>query len=162
MIELIIGGKTARSTLGQHPVKIDWETLPSASVDFIVNYGLKQYLADAMAGAENEADAKAKIEGRLAKLVAGDMSRTRGEGKDAPDTEGSRALKLARAAIRTAMKAANVKADKEAINEAASKMVASDDSWLAKAKAQLAEETKLSAGVDISGLLALVAAKKED
>lgn len=152
---LTIGGQTKRSTLGQHPVEIDFDTLPDASKSFVIAYGLRQYLADAMAGAESAEDAKAKIESRRDKLVSGDLSRTRGEGLTAPDSEGGRALKLAKAAIRAAMKVQNVKADKDAINEAASKMIAADGSWLEKAKKQLADESKLSEGVDISALIAM-------
>lgn len=159
--DLIIGGQTKRSTLGQHPVKIDWDAMPDASKDFVIRYGLKQYLADGMAGAENVDAAKAGVDGRAAKLASGDLTRTRGEGKEAPDTEGSRALKLAKATIRKAMAAANVKATKEAVAEAATKMVASDEKWLKQAREQLADEAKLGQDVDISDLIALAAGAAE-
>lgn len=158
MINLTIGGQTKRSTLGQHPVEIDWDTLPEASKTFITSYGLKQYLADAMAGAENEADAKAKVESRVAKLVAGDMSRTRGEAKDAPDSVGSRALKLAKATIRASLAKANMKADKETVNDAAGKLAATD-AYREQAQAQLDAEKAMGEGMgdDLLASLGLAA-----
>lgn len=157
MISLTIGGNTKRSKSGQHPVSLDWNALPDASQAFIIQYGLKQYLADGMAGAENEADAKTGVEARVAKLLSGDLSRTKGEAKDRPDTEGGRALANAKAAIRTAMKAANVKADKDAVTEAAKALVESDPQWLADAKAELAKETKMATALDLTALIAKAA-----
>lgn len=139
---LVIGGQTKRSTNGTHPVNVDWNKLPDNAQDFIVKYGLKQYLSDAMAGASSESDAKAKIEARLAKLVSGDLSRTKGEGSDKPDTEQGRALKLAREAIRNMLKAKNKTATKEQVAEAAKKLIEAKPAYLAEAKKQLAAEAK--------------------
>lgn len=152
--ELTIGGATKRSTTGQHPVKVDFDALPETSKDFVIRYGLKQYLADGMAGAENVATAKAGVEARVAKLESGDLSRSRGEGKEAPDTVETRAIKLAKAAIRANAKAKNIKPTKEQVADAAAKLVAKDDSWKAKAKEQLDTEAKMAQSSDMDDLLA--------
>lgn len=157
VIELMIGGKTKRSTTGQHPVKIDWNNLPDASQEFVIKYGLKQYLADGMAGAENEATAKAGVEARVKKLLEADFTRTSGEGLSAPDTEDGRAMKLAKSAIRAALKAKNSAATKEAIDAAARKMVDGNEKWKAEAKKQLAAEAKaketLADEIDLDDLI---------
>lgn len=149
---LTIGGQTKRSTLGQHTVELDWDAMPEASKDFVTRYGLKQYIADGMAGAADEAAAKAGVETRVAKLLSGDLTRTKGEAKDAPDSIGSRAMKLASATIRAAMKAKGLKADKDAVKAAATQLVASQPKWTEDAKAQLETEAGMSAGVDLKAL----------
>lgn len=158
--DLTIGGQTKRSTTGQHPASIDWEKLPEASRDFVIRYGLKQYLADGMAGAENVADAATGVAARVAKLLSGDLTRTRGEAKEATDTVGGRATKLVKAAIRTTMKAKDVKASKEAVAEAAKKLLADEAKakpWLAKAQKQLDDEAKMADDLDIGDLIAAAA-----
>jgi len=163
--ELTIGGNTARSKTGQHPVKVDYDALPDASRDFLQRYGIKQYLADGMAGAANVAEAKAGVEARLAKLLSGDLARTRGEGKEAPDTVETRALKLVRAAIRATMKAKNVKANKETVNDAAAKVLADEakgKAWRAKAKQQLDDEAKMADGLDLTDMLAGLAGATDE
>lgn len=152
IIALTIGGATKRSTLGQHAVEFDWDAMPDTSKDFIVRYGLRQYIADAMAGAENEADAKAKIEARATKLRSGDLARTKGEAKDAPDSVASRAIKLATATIRAALKAANAKADKEVIKAGAAELVRTQPKWTEDAQAQLDAEKTMGGGLDLAAL----------
>lgn len=158
-IELVIGGNTKRSRTGQHPVSIDFDALPEASQSFIVSYGLKQYLADGMAGAESEADAKAGVEARVAKLQSGDLSRARGEGTAKADTVEGRALKLARDAIRASLKAANQTADKELIAEAAKEFVKTDPSFMKEAKKQLDQEAKAKETLSGSDALSAIMAK---
>jgi len=155
-IELTIGGNTKRSRTGQHPVKIEWDKLPEAAQDFIVKYGLKQYLADGMAGAENEADAKSGVESRVAKLLSGDLTRAKGETVTRTDTPEGRALKNAKAAIRQAMKEANISQKEmgEAIAEAAADYVKNDPTWIEEAKAELAMEKKKAGKLDLSAILA--------
>lgn len=137
---MTLGGATKRSKVTPFERKVEWNGLPDVAQEFIVRYGLKQYLADAMAGATEQSDAEAKVDARLAKLVAGDMSRAKGEGFDKPDTETGRAMKLAKAAIRDALKAKNKTADKDAISDAAKKMVDTQPKWMAEAKKQLKAE----------------------
>jgi hypothetical protein len=121
---------------------------------------LKQYLADAMAGAESEAEAHDSVKGRVAKLLAGDLSRQRGDGTAKPDTLEGRAIKLAKAFIRDQLKAANAKAEKEQIDEAAKELVKDDPKWTKEAKTQLDAETSMKAETSdaatsiIAGLLA--------
>jgi hypothetical protein len=163
--ELTIGGNTKRSTTGQHPVKVDFDKLPDASKEFVIRYGLKQYLADGMAGAANVEEAGNGVKARMAKLESGDLTRTRGEGKEAPDTVETRAIKLIKAAIRTQMKAKNVKADKDAINDAAKKVLADEKKgqpWRDKAKKQLDDEAKLAGDLDLSDMLADMAGAHEE
>jgi hypothetical protein len=155
-IELVIGGQTARSKTGQHPVALDFDTLPEASKAFVIRYGLKQYLADGMAGCENVVDAKAGVDARVAKLLSGDLTRTKGEAAIKTDTPEGRALKNAKAAIKAAMKEANIslKDMAEAIAEAAQAKVASEPEWLEEAQAELAMEKKKASKIDISALIA--------
>lgn len=147
-IQLTIGGKSKRSRLGQHSVAIEWDKLPDASQLFVINYGLRQYLADATAGAGTEADAKAGIESRVRKLQDADFSRTRGEAADKPDTVEGRFLKLARADIRERLKAANQTVEKEKIADAAKALLAKKDEHplakklFAEAKRQIDAEAK--------------------
>jgi hypothetical protein len=148
MIKLEIGGKTKRSTLGQRTVEIDWDNLPDASKAFIQSYGLRQYLADAMAGAEDEADATARVEARRDKLVSGDLSRSRGEGLDKPDTVETRAMRLAKAAVRDQAKVKSVALTKEQVATAAKTWVDKNPKWLAEAKKQLEAEAKAKEAVD--------------
>lgn len=162
--ELVIGGNTKRSKTGQHPVKVDFDALPEASRAFVTRYGLKQYLADGMAGCENVADAKAGIDARLAKLLSGDLTRTKGEVSAKTDTPLGRAIKNAKVAVIAAMKEANIstKDMKEAILEAAKDQVESDPTWLEEATAELAMEQKKAGKIDLSKLLLKKAGNAED
>lgn len=159
MINLTIGGNTKRSRTGQHPVGIDWDALPEASKSFIVSYGLKQYLADGMAGAEDEAQAAEGVKARVAKLLSGDLIRARGEGTAKADTVEGRALKLAREAIRASLKAANQTADKELIAEAAKEFIKTDESFMKEAKKQLDQEAKAKETLSGSDALSAIMAK---
>lgn len=147
IINLVIGGKTKRSNTGQHPVSLDWNALPDESQAFVIAYGLKQYLADGMAGKETEADAKAGVEARVAKLLAADFTRTRGEGNAKPDSVEGRALKLARAFIRAKLKSANKTAEKEQVDAAAKKLVETQPKWKVEAKSQLDAEAATNAAL---------------
>lgn len=176
MIELMIGGNTARSTLGQHPVKIDWDALPDISQAFIVRYGLKQYLADGMAGAESVEDAATGVEARVAKLLAGDLSRTAKEGVDSTT---ARAMKLARAFIRAKVKAGDLaygsaikqavddgdaEDEKGAVDVIAKALVNAQPKWKAEATEQLKQEAEsakaLQATDDDEDLMALLGKTK--
>jgi predicted lipid-binding transport protein (Tim44 family) len=159
MLNLSIGGKTARSKYEPKAVAVDWENLPDASRQFVLLYGLKQYLADGTAGAESQDDFNAGIDGRLAKLVSGDLSRKTGERDAKADSPEGRAFKLAKEAIRAritnARKAdpkADINATKEAIDAAAKAWVEKDPKWLKEATRQL-EEAKAAAS-DADTLLA--------
>lgn len=163
-IQLTIGGDTKRSKKGKHPVKIDWNALPDASQFFIINYGLRQYLADGMAGAETEAEAAAAIAERTRKLTEADFSRTRGEGTSKPDTVDVRALRLAKEFLRNRLKEANQTVEKDKIAEAAAKLVETSTpmDWKAEAKKQLDAEAKTresaakAEAIDILSLVGIV------
>lgn len=146
-IELTIGGNTKRSRFKPLAVSVDWNALPDNAQAFVIAYGLRQYLADGMAGAESEAEAHNGATDRLAKLKSGDLSRARGTPSDKPDTVETRAMKLAREFIRTKLKAANKTAEKEKIAEAAKKLVDTQDKWKAMAKEQLDAEAKAKAAL---------------
>ena len=145
VIKLVIGGKTKKSRFTPLPVDVDWNALPDASQAFVIAYGLKQYLADGMAGAESEAEAHNEVKARHEKLKAGDLSRAKGERTEKPDTVDSRALKLATAFIREALKAEDVKADAATIKEAAQELVKDEPKWKAEAQKQLDAEAKAKA-----------------
>lgn len=164
-VQLIIGGKTKRSRWTKEVV-VGFDDLPEASREFIIRYGLKQYIADGTASAETEAQFVGGIETRIAKLKAADFTRTRGETKAKPDTETSRATALVRAEIKKRLAAANLTADKDKIAEAVKAVMDSEtarEPFMAEAKRQLAQEAKMSAPDDVmAGLLAeLVGAKDE-
>lgn len=119
VIQLTIGGNTKRSKLGQHAVEINWDELNADVQDFVKRYGLKQYIADGMAGTVNVQDAAAGVAERVRKLVEGDMGRTRTEGSAKADSVEVRALKLARAKVRDTAKVRKVKLEKEQVEAAA-------------------------------------------
>lgn len=142
MINLTIGGTTKRSNNGQHEVAIDWDNLPGASREFIIAYGLKQYLADGAAGAANHDELVNGVEARVAKLLSGDLTR-RASGVERQDTETGRALKLARAAIRALCKVQGVPVpEKDKLGEMAAKLIESNPQYRKDAQAQLKAEAK--------------------
>lgn len=143
MIELTIGGQTKRSKFAPKAVAVDFAALPQASQDFIVRYGLKQYLADGVAGAESQEDFNTGVEERLGKLKSGDLTRTKGDGAKKPDTETGRAQKLAKDAIRAKIKAAGLETTPEQREEIFAKFFADEEKmkpFAAEAKRQLAAE----------------------
>jgi hypothetical protein len=148
-VALTIGGETKRSNKGKHDVAIDWQALPEQSQDFIIRYGLKQYLADSMASSANEAEAKVAIEERLKKLVSGDLTRTRTASGDKPDTVELRALKNVKALIRSMAKTAGKEVTKEQVESAAKLYLAGEKGkpFYAEAKRQLEAEAALAQGV---------------
>lgn len=159
--DITVGSTGKRNKIGTFTVPVAWDALSDEVQIFIIKHGLKQYLADAAAGVTDRSDAEARIKAKLAKLVSGDLSRSRGEGPSRPDTVDSRALKMARDHIRTLLKEANEKADKEAIAEAAKLLVAEEPKWKKEAKAQLDREAQLKAEPTeaASGVIASLLAK---
>lgn len=119
-IQLNIGGDTAKSKFKAQSVSIDWDKLPQASQDFVIRYGLKQWLQDGTVKAETQSQFAECIEARMTKLKAADFSRTVGQSgpTDDPETEGRR---LALVDIQEMMKTAGIKADKAKVKEAAEK-----------------------------------------
>lgn len=154
MIELTIGGQTKRSKFAPKAVAVDFAALPQASQDFIVRYGLKQYLADGVAGAESQEDFNTGVDERLGKLKSGDLTRTKGDGAKKPDTETGRAQKLAKGAIRAKIKAAGLETTPEQREEIFAKFFADEEKmkpFAAEAKRQLAAEK--AAGDILEGLI---------
>lgn len=151
-MQLTVGGNTKRSKLGTFAIELpDFNDLPEATRNFIVAYGLKQYLADGMAGAADRDDAQAGIDERKRKLIEADFQRTRGEGTAKPDSLEARTLKLVKAAIREAMKAKSVKATKEMVDAAAQKLLESEgaDKFRKEAQRQLDTEAKFKGEADV-------------
>lgn len=146
-----LGGNTKRSKLGTFEVAVPaFAEMPAASQAFIVAYGLKQYLSDAMAGAPDRDAAQAAIDARVTKLETGDLTRTKGEAKGTVDSLEARTMKLIKAAIRAAMKAKGIKATKELVDEAAGKLreSARGEQFMAEAASQLMTESQLAEGDD--------------
>lgn len=143
VFETMIGSTGKRARFQPKEVTLDMAALPKESLEFILAYGVRQYLADGAAGSEDQAGFNLGIEQRIRKLLEADFSRSRGEAQAKPDSEEVRARKLAAMAIREKLKAAGAKADAKAINEAAAKMVAADPKWVKAAAKQLADEAKL-------------------
>lgn len=156
---ITIGGTTKRSTNGQHTISVDWENLPDESRAFIVNYGLKQYLADGAAGAADNAALVEGVDARVKKLLVADFSRTRGEGAAKPDTEERIAIKLAKEMLRAVAKAKGATLDKDKLAEAATTFLASDHekakAILAEAKRQMKNKPETTEDDDILSALGL-------
>lgn len=160
-MQLTIGGNTKRSKLGTFDVELpDFDVLPEKTRDFVIAYGLKQYLADGMAGAADRSAAQEGIDKRVTKLVEGDFTRTRGESTKV-DSVDQRALKLIRQFIRDQAKAQSLKLDKEQVDETAALYLESPKGQKYRdiAERQLAEERAIQnepdedAGDDILGNL---------
>lgn len=77
--KLVNGAKVELEPFTAKTVKIDLQSLPAASVDKLIEYGLTQYLGDGSAGAESQSDFESGIDAKLAKLSEGDFSRKTGE-----------------------------------------------------------------------------------
>jgi hypothetical protein len=158
--KLNIGGKTKRSQAGQHEVIIDFDALPEASKDFIIRYGLKQYLADGMAGATEPSAAKAGINARVTKLKEANFERTRGEAGPVDD-EAVLARRLARDEFLAAVKAAGadfqsgwkeLDKDKKAAHIAGF-FEKNKDRFTKEAKAQIDKRKAAASGIDLKALL---------
>lgn len=143
IINLTIGGNTKRSKLGQHEAVIDWNQVPDEAQAFIIRYGLKQYLADGIAGAETVEDAAEGVKERVRKVLEADFARARGEGSAKPDSVEVRALRLAKDAVKAKAKAGNVKLDKEQIEETAKAWIAASPKFTKQAEAELAAAAAL-------------------
>ena len=144
---LTIGGKTARSKYTPHTVHIDFDLLPEASRDFVIRYGLKQYLADGVAGVENQAEFDAGVIERATKLEKGDLTRER-KASHSVDGPTARTIKLVKEMIRGKIKAAALKVEKDAFEAMVDKFVADEVKvapFRAEAERQLAQEAKASA-----------------
>lgn len=151
--DLTIGGNTKRSKTGQHKVNIDFGALPPESQTFIVRYGLKQYLADGMAGATTEAEAAEGVNQRVAKLLAADFTRTRGE-SGPTDDEATLAKQIAREEIRTALKAKGVKLPKERVGELVDALFTRDETRLRKEAAKrIADRKKAAEALSLDDIL---------
>lgn len=147
-LSLQIGRTGEKAKFQGRLVNIDLRTLPAASIAFALEYGLKQYLADGTAGSEDQTGYDVGLDQRIAKLKEGDFSRKAGTSGPRQTTPEGLAKKLAADAIRLKLSAAGHKADAKAINEAAAKMVEAQPVWLERAKKELAETAKMSAGLD--------------
>lgn len=156
-VELTIGGNTKRSTTGQHPVKVEFHQLPDASQDFIIRYGLKQYLADGTAGATSVEEAATGVNDRLAKLISGDLTRTRGD-KEPVDTVETRAVKIVKGVIAQQAKAKGVKLSKEQVAATVKAVMDNEDKakqYRAQAKKELDQLAKFGEDDDIlAGIIA--------
>ena len=98
---------------------------------FVIRYGLKQYLADGMAGALNADEAKTGVDARVAKLLAADFTRTRGESGPTDDVA-TLAKRIAREEVQTALKAKGVKPGKEKVAEIVEALFTRDEARLRK------------------------------
>lgn len=157
-----VGGETKRSRFAPILIDVDWDKVHPAAKEFITRFGLRQTLANATIGAENQDQFNEAAKGYVERLYDGSAgSRVKGETK--PDTAMSRALKNARAFVRAQLKTANKTAESEAIAAGAKLLVERSRpvDWLAEAKAQieaeklLAEKAGQAAGDDILAGLGL-------
>lgn len=144
---ITVGGSTKRSKFAPATVSVEFDKLPEASREFIIRYGLKQYLADGVAGVETQDEFNAGVTERTTKLEKGDLSRER-KASAKVDDETGRTIKLVREMIRGKIKGANLKVEKEAFDAMVEKFL-SDESktapFRAEAERQLAQEAKASA-----------------
>lgn len=153
-----VGGTGKRSKFKPIVRSVVWDQLPPKTQEFLATFGLRQVLANAAIGADTQTGFEAQVDKKLGDLMSGTLSGSRGVPKAKPDTEEARATKLAKAAIRAAMKAAGKEAPgKDALDAAAAKLLASakGDSFREEAKSQLAAEAKLAeAEGDLDDILA--------
>lgn len=87
-------------------IDIDFDTMPDSSRDFIFNYGIRQYLNDAVAGESDADKGLEKVMARMAKLESGDLSARAGRESDPIKVE---MKALARNAVRNAIRKAGKK-----------------------------------------------------
>lgn len=151
-----IGGATKRSKFAPVTVEVDFTTLPQASQDFLVAYGIKQYLADGVAGAESDQDFNEGVAARLAKMKDGTVGvRGSGEGKGPTDSVEVLARQLARQAINAALKAQGIdKPEAEAMNAAITQLLASDNGAAFRTEAATQIEARKAKTASLSGVLA--------
>lgn len=120
VLSLVFGGKKKRKVNGQElppftakTVTIDWNALPEASRDKIIEYGLTQFIADGTAGAGDQTDFDSGIDAKVAKLLSGDFSRTSGGNLSgsAYDSVDKLTTAKVRDMIKGKLKAANITVD---------------------------------------------------
>lgn len=153
VIALTIGGNTKRSKTGQHSVEVPLALLPAESLAFVIRYGLKQYLADGMAGATTEAEAAEGIAARMEKLAKADFSRTRGESGPTDDVA-TLAKRIAREEVQTKVKAHGVKLPKERMAEIVAALFERDEKRLrTEAEKRIKARNDAVEGMSIDELL---------
>lgn len=150
-ITLTVGGNTKRSKFTPKAVTLD---VPEASADFLLRYGLKQYLADGVAGAETQDDFDEGIQARVDKVLTSDFARAKGEGKGT-DTIETRMRKIVRQKVLAVAKARNMKLDAEQVATAVKTFLEKNaPSIRAQAEMQLAAEAKAAEGIDSDDVFA--------
>ena len=92
-------------------VPVDLSKFPVATLVYVFAYGLRQVLNDAKAGENVPENAKAKMEKRLAKLLAGEMGTRSGSGSADPVEH--EATLLSRKVVAQKMRAAGIKKPSE-------------------------------------------------
>lgn len=140
-----VGGTGKRSKFTPITRNVVWENLPDSTREFVVAFGLRQILANAAIGATKQAEFEAQVDDKLKNLIEGKLTATRGT-TVIVDSVDARALKLAKAAIRTALKAAGKTAEKDAIDGAAKKMLdgSKGEGLRREAKDQLDAEARIA------------------
>lgn len=135
ILQIKVGGETTKSRFQPVTVGIDWDKLPEASRDFVIRYGIKQWLADGTVGEKvtTQATFTEAINTRKGKLEAGDFSRTRGESGPVNDPE-TLAGQMAKAIVVDAFKDQGKKLPEK---EQLAKVVAA---YFAKNKAALVKD----------------------
>jgi hypothetical protein len=94
-------------------ISVDVSAFPAATLSYIFDYGLRQVLNDAKAGENVPENAKAKMEKRLAKLLAGEMGTRSGSGAGSADPIEHEATLLSRKVVAQKMRAAGIKKPSE-------------------------------------------------
>ena len=120
---LTIGGATKRSKAGSYDVNVDFDGLPAASQQFLIAYGIKQYLADGAAGTTTNEDLKAGVDERLTKMKEGTVKTRTSSGKGPSDNVDVVAKQLATRLIRDKAKAKGVTLTKEKLAELVEKLL---------------------------------------
>lgn len=153
VIALNIGRTGEKAKFQGRQVNIDLATLPAASIEFALAYGLKQYIADGTAGSEDQAGYDLGIDQRLKKLAEADFARSAGERDAKADTAEGLALRMVKEAIRAQLKLKGMKADADKITAAAKAKVAAEPKWLKQAEKELAARAALAEATDADDLL---------
>lgn len=122
------------------------EEMPTAALEYILAYGLKQVLTDAHSSAKTPDEAKALTEKKLAALMRGEV---RMQSSRTSDPVLAEAKRLAKAAIEAAMKAKGIKAEAKAIADAVAKIA---PNYMEEARKRVEAAAKASTGLDLAAL----------
>lgn len=147
---------TFSQSFGKHgfsrTVEMDLNDLPAVSIKFLLNYGLKQKLADSYAGAKTAPEVEAALDKILAKLHEGTLAERTRLGGDAATRE---ARKIAGERVDAAARAKGLKLEKSQRDELVERLlnhpIKGEPIW-AEARRRVATAQALGEDLDLDDL----------